>query len=244
MYSLKTSALALLFFLVGTNPAFAQFQKTALVIIDMQNYFINSNSSHEKWNNIKTARDTLNAQIKSIEYAKSKGIPIVFIEYEVGLGEDGTKDELKKEVGQYKDAVYFKKTTDGMFDNDNKYKSQILQYLDSKNIKNLLIEGSDGGECVKQSILGALDENFNVVAINEAIVEFHAYSDKDFVAPYYYDTSKIQGHLAGSFIQSFKIENAFMKLNFAPRIYCENPILNSLPMITGPHSALKQALGR
>lgn len=157
-------------------------EKSALIIIDMQPYFVTRGGKEDAPENKKKVEEVLNEQVQAINRAKEAGIPIVLIEYShesLQFGE--TNSVLKGAVGNYKETQVMKKNTDGMFDNYNKYREELVGYLQKKKIGTLLITGANGGACVERSIRGALDNNCDVVALNKGIADFNY---KDFIYPY------------------------------------------------------------
>lgn len=180
-------------------------RKDALVIIDMQPYFAMKLGKHGEEENSKKLKEIIKAQKEAIKAAKVAKIPIIFIEYDIklqpmfmgmhapikpGLAQlnspqlmkgGPTHAELTEEAKGYKDVVYIKKTTDGMFNSYNSGKQELVDYLAGKNIGNLIIMGANGGECVKKSINGALNENYSVIAYSKGIADFN---HEEFLYPY------------------------------------------------------------
>ncbi len=152
--------------------------KDALIIIDMQSYFITRGGNQDTVENKRKVQEITQVQIAAIKVAIKSQIPIVFLEYE-GFGE--TNQDLKKAIGEYEEVKYLLKDTDGMFDDSNRHKSKLVEYLNSKEIGNLIITGANGGACVQQSIEGSLKNNFNVMALNTGIADFNY---KEFIYPY------------------------------------------------------------
>ena len=73
------------------------------------------------------------------------------------------------------------KNQDGMLDDYNQSKAELLSYLKSNHIKNLIVTGANGGACVHESISGALTNKFNVVAVTDGIADFNY---EKFIYPY------------------------------------------------------------
>jgi len=154
----------------------------ALVIIDMQPYFATRAGNDQKDKNKIKVLKIINKQIAAIREAKKAKIPIVLIEYEYGSSCCGkTNRKLRNEVKFYKKFKTIKKNTDGMFSSSNKYKQKLTDYLEDNHIGSLIILGANGGACVKQSIKGSLEENYNVIAYNKGIADFNY---RDFIYPY------------------------------------------------------------
>jgi len=142
---LKNLIFCLVVFCVGTIVpvyGFTPGEHTALVIIDMQPVFISRGGHAEDSENQEKVQSVLRAQIKSIKRAEAAHIPIIFIEYE---GEGETTDALKNEIKTYENVAFFKKSEDGMFDNNNSHKPELVKYLANRNIQTLIITGANGG---------------------------------------------------------------------------------------------------
>lgn len=156
---------------------------TALFVIDMQPYFAEMNGVHEMFGNDTKLANAIQSQIEAIRFARKSGIPIVFIEYECD-GCDAINAALMNAVEGYDEYKVFKKSSDGVFDDDNKYKAELLEHLDSLNIDNIIITGANGGACVKDSILGAINYGYDVLALNPAIADFNF---MNFITPYSFE---------------------------------------------------------
>jgi len=153
--------------------------KTALVVIDMQPKFVTRGGNDQTPENKAKVEQIITAQTAAIKYARRSNIPIVFLEYEGDYGD--TNNALKTAVANYKEVKFFKKSSDGMFEDYNKYKKDLVDYLAQKKVGTLVITGANGGACVLQSITGALDGNCSVIAFNKGIADFNY---KDFIYPY------------------------------------------------------------
>lgn len=152
--------------------------KYALVIIDMQPQFVTRGGNDKVPANEKKVEEIIGNQKKLIEFAKSQKIPIVVIEYK-RFGP--TNLELLKALSDYDDVKKIEKNTDGFFDTMNSSKKEVSEYLKEKEIGNLIITGANGGACVEQSILGSLENNYNVIAYSKGIADFNY---KEFIFPY------------------------------------------------------------
>jgi nicotinamidase-related amidase len=155
--------------------------KSALVVIDMQDYFATRRGYQEDPKNIAKLKAVLKAQTNAISVAKVKGIPIVFVEYKSRLFSDygETNPQLRRAASGYESTMVFKKSTDGMF--DDKKSTVLKQFFQKNDVDTLIVCGANGGACVKSSIRGALIEGYNVIAYNKAIADFNYES---FVHPY------------------------------------------------------------
>lgn len=153
---------------------------SALVIIDMQPFFANRVGQRNDPENESKIEKVISTQIETINKAKEANIPIVFIEYDCSVC-GSTDRRLRSTVADYKNARFFKKDTDGMLETSNKYRKELVDFLNKNAIGKLIITGANGGACVRQSISGALENNCSVVALNSAIVDFNY---KQFIYPY------------------------------------------------------------
>lgn len=158
----------------------------ALVIIDMQEGFVTRGGVSNFPENKVKVNTVLKEQVAAIKEAKEAGIPIVFIEYK---NFEPTNSGLIDAAKGHKEVVVFTKDSDGMFDNGNSFKKELIDYLKKKQIGTLIITGANGGACVKSSIRGSLKGNCNVVAYSRGIADFNYH---DFIWPYagYYKNIK------------------------------------------------------
>lgn len=154
---------------------------TALIVIDMQPYFVERGGNQNEPENVRKVNEILANQVQMIQAAKQSGTPIVFVEYE-GYGD--TNSVLREAAAGYDNIKFITKNTDGMFDPYNNKRDELGEYLRSKEVGNLIITGANGGACVEQSIAGALENNYNVQAYNNGIADFNY---KDFIFPYTYN---------------------------------------------------------
>jgi len=163
--------------------SFGESSHRALVVIDMQPYFITRGGNAGTLANKKKVEEILRVQTEAILEAKRTNTPIIFLEY---LSEGTTNAKLKDAAKGAKDVVYFVKSTDGMLDEGNINRKALLDYINRNKINTLIITGANGGACVKASITGALDNNLSVIAYDEAIADFNY---QDFLYPYknYYE---------------------------------------------------------
>ncbi len=162
----------LIFFIFSVYAVLADVLKdqTALIVIDMQPGFVTRNPHNEKVENYKLVQQVIKEQQTAIEYAKSIGLPIVFIEY---ANYFDTTSELKNLVENYGNKKFITKSTDGMFDPFNTGLSVLKKHLDEKGIKTLIITGANGGACVLESIKGAVLRNYNVLTYTKGIADFN-----------------------------------------------------------------------
>lgn len=156
---------------------------TALVVIDMQPYFVERGGNQNEKENLRKTNQVLTNQVQLIQLAKQTGTPIVFVEYE-NYGD--TNSDLRQAAKGYENIKFITKSADGIFDPYNNKRDELGEYLRSKEIGNLIITGANGGACVEQSISGALENNYNVLAYGQGIADFNY---KDFIFPYTYNNT-------------------------------------------------------
>ena len=170
---------------IAVSTAIAGGEGTALVIIDMQPRFVTRNRNHGTDENQAKVDQIIDSQVVAIQKAKELGLPIVVVEYE-NYGD--TNAALKKAIGDYKRVRYFQKDRDGMFDPRNSFRGPLMEHLKEQDIGTLLITGANGGACVKRSIRGALENDYQVIAYAEGIADFNF---KEFIYPYKYKKDQI-----------------------------------------------------
>lgn len=150
----------------------------ALVIIDMQEPFATRGGAAEAGDNPRKLRDIEARQLEMIRLARSRNMPIVFIEYE-DFGD--TNRPLRNAVRNYPNARTFTKNEDGMFDSSHADRARMSEFLQQNQVGNLIITGANGGACVRSSIEGALRNNYNVLAYSQGIADFNY---QEFIYPY------------------------------------------------------------
>ena len=156
--------------------------KAALIVIDMQPFFVKRGGYDSTTENSKKIEAILKDQVATIDAAKNAKIPIVFIEYECDVC-GNTNPVLTEAATGYEKVKYIKKNSDGIFDEDNKYRQDLVKYLMENEIQNLIVTGANGGSCVEESIEGALENNYSVIAISSGIADFNY---KEYIYPYKY----------------------------------------------------------
>lgn len=152
---------------------------TALVVIDMQPFFVTRGKVHDNLTNKEKVEKLIAKQLEAINVAMQARIPIIFIEYyDVN---SNTNEILKDAIKNYNQAHFIQKDADGMLDAKNPFREDLIDFLKYSKIKTLIITGANGNACVKRSIIGALNNNCNVVAYSEGIADFNY---DEFIYPY------------------------------------------------------------
>ncbi len=177
----KSFFLFLLFAFLSPLSAYSEKGNYALVIIDMQRYFITRSGFDQDPKNQEKIKKVIEAQIQAIKLAKRANVPIIFIEYEHEEVKDKTEAALKEAASGYEKVKYMSKTTDGMLDGYNIHGKELAQYLKDNDINTLIVAGANGGACVQFSIDGALSKNYSVIALSKGIADFNY---QEFIYPY------------------------------------------------------------
>lgn len=179
-------------------------QGTALIVIDMQRYFLTRGGHEKTEHNVLKTQRVQRAQLAAIRQARASRMPIVFLEYK-DCGE--TNSELKDAVRDYRNTRFIIKDTDGMFADGNIGKAELIDHLRGQNIGRLLIAGANGGACVEASIRGAVDGGCGVVALTDAIADFNY---ADFIQPYRGHYSAISSSCAScTFHEASIVQDSF-----------------------------------
>jgi nicotinamidase-related amidase len=174
-----------LFLLFAVLPGLARAENTALVIIDMQPYFVSQLGFQDLPGNKEKLQQVLAKQVELIRMAKAERLPIATIEYD-DCGP--TCATLTKEIGEYPLHRNFTKTTDGMFHKFSVMGPRLKKFLDENKVTKLLVAGANGGACVKCSIEGALEKGYRVVADSQGIADF---GSQKFIHPYRYSAGTL-----------------------------------------------------
>lgn len=178
---MKIKSLFTTLLLILSFSLWAQVGKSALIVIDMQPYFVERGGNDKDLENAKKVADILAEQERMILQARAANIPVIFIEYEwPGYAFGVTNERLSAAAKDYDQASVVKKATDGMFD-DSKAKEQLNKLLAEKGINHLYITGANGGACVEQSIRGALRNNYSVTSVSQGVADFNY---PEFIYPY------------------------------------------------------------
>lgn len=159
----------------------ASFSNSALVIIDMQPFYVKRGVNADSAKNKAKLNKLLQAQVEAIQAAKKAGIPIIVFEApkDAVLALNGTNEDamtakpLTEAIGDYPSQKHFIKNANGIFFDYNQDVAAFKEYLRAKKIGNLIVTGANGAACVAQSIRGALQNNCNVVAYSNGIADFN-----------------------------------------------------------------------
>jgi nicotinamidase-related amidase len=201
------SIIVFLLSLIIQNDCHANEPNPALIVVDMQTFFMDRGVISKKKSNQDKVKEIMREQVRVIKEAKRNNIPIVFIEYE---NYGNTSKKLLRVAGKGKNIKIFQKDSDGVFDEQNSKIKEIETYLLSLNIDTLIITGANGGACIKATIEGALNKNFDVIAYDKAIADFNF---PEFIYPYDKYLKDLIHHNCKEckFTETMEIEKVFNK---------------------------------
>lgn len=160
---------------------------TALIVIDFQPEMWVRTKQHEKEGNVEKLEKMKAAVLKTIELAKEENLPIVLIKFK---DHGPIYSEVLKSLEGYPHAKTILKDSDGIFESDglmtkkNSFKEETLDYLNDKKIKNLVMIGANGWACVRSSVKGAMEHNYNTIVFDRAVADFNS---DNFKYPYVSD---------------------------------------------------------
>lgn len=148
------------------------------MIIDMQPFFAKRGGNHSEGVNPDKLKAVIQEQRKLIDAAKSRGIPILLVQY-AGIGR--TSPELTQRMKGYPKLKLITKNTDGLFDPKNKSIKQVKDQLEAWKTDELIIAGANGGACVEKTIQGALREKYKVAKYVPGVADFN---EQNFIYPF------------------------------------------------------------
>jgi len=160
---------------------------TALVVIDFQPEMWTRTGQHKKEGNVEKLKQMKAAVLQSIEMAKKEKLPIILVQFE---NSGPVYSEVTDALKGYPNGKTIFKDSDGIFESDglmtkkNSYKEDFIQHLKKEKIKNLVMIGANGWACVRSSMKGALENNYNVIAFDKATADFNS---DNFKYPYVND---------------------------------------------------------
>lgn len=120
---------------------------TAVVLIDMQEYYVKNLLEEEK-------KLILSAQKRLLSLCTEHDIPLIVLEYE-NRGE--TIQELSEFFRKIKDVEIIKKKNDDGF-----RETQLNEFLKTLGVKNLILTGINASWCVRSTARSALHLGFNI----------------------------------------------------------------------------------
>lgn len=174
MDTLKISGAVLISIIIQTAVAFADNinspfsnpERTALVIIDMQERFVTRGGAQDDGDNPKKVENMVWRQGLLINIAKEHHLPILIAEYKnYGPTNSALMDALKG----YDKVAVIQKTTDGLFDDENISRLQAQDQLTAWGVSDLVVSGANGGACVRETIRSALYQSDDPDDVNPVL---------------------------------------------------------------------------
>lgn len=154
---------------IEESACLRSYENTAVMIVDMQVGFglkPRKDEDFDPWLN-----KLLSEQENLIKIAIRKGAPIVVVKYECEDRCGPLVPRIEKAIKGYKNLTIVRKSTDGLFDKGNIFKSEILNFIKLNRIGMIAVAGVNGTGCVGKTILGAMKNNCSVLAIKPAIAD-------------------------------------------------------------------------
>jgi nicotinamidase-related amidase len=144
---------------------------TAVVLVDMQMRFLDMWSSVNKSHGaddsrakmalrMQSASDLMHTQASLLEWAKKRKYPVLVFEYN---GQGSTVYSLKKIIDGFPNHFYVVKHADGGFEGSPPPSPDPEEILKRLGVHRLIVTGTNGHHCVKDTVVQALDRGFQVV---------------------------------------------------------------------------------
>ena len=156
----------------GVPIAFSKIEMPALLIIDVQESTTGEVASNESLiNQADTLISEINKLIATCEYSN---VPVIFITHEItnplinfldnssARGSMGT--EIDKRLNASDHPHFFKRKLDAFSNSD--FESFLLE----NKINTLYISGLDAKYCINNTVLGALNREYNVILLTNTII--------------------------------------------------------------------------
>jgi len=129
-------------------------EKTALMIVDMQDPFMNAISKQE-------LKREIPHYLELIEYAKKENMPVFVLEYS---WTGPTTEVIKEKLRELEDVTYLIKESNSGFRT-----TDLEERLKEKGIKNIIMSGAYASACVIETSFDAIDKGFNLITSKEII---------------------------------------------------------------------------
>ncbi len=172
---------------VADEPKKVDLGKPALVVIDVANDVCHEKGALAKMGVWKYGQEhgTFDNIARAMELAEKKDIPVirVWLEYQKGapdIPERGFFYLAKKQGDPLIEHTWGAEPLEGLESKEGQiqvikrrfnsfYNTDLKKYLDSMNIDTLLITGVSCHMCVNGTIVGAVDNDYKVIALHDAI---------------------------------------------------------------------------
>lgn len=141
-------------YFVRSDDIFKGNNGLAVILVDMQQYFINDLKCHEE-------QRVIPNQIAVIKQCAKNNIPVIVLEY-CNCGK--TIPVLAAELKKLKNPRFIRKSEDNGFDG-----TRLNRVLKKIKAKRLFFMGINAGACVKETVQNALELSFEVIISNDVI---------------------------------------------------------------------------
>jgi len=142
-------------------------RETALIIVDMQNYFAHPNGTAFRDYEgaiIQNPHEIIFPIQRLIEHAQKMESPVIFLFSMLNYYIDDWDNQIIKEFSPHKEGLVISKEKDDGFSNP------VLDlYLKEKDVKNVIICGLLSNCCVKETALGAQEKGYRVYIATDAV---------------------------------------------------------------------------
>lgn len=165
-------------------------ENTAVLVVDMQKAFVDSNASFGKMGvDISPLREAIPGSVRLANFARSVGVPVIFTRYVYSpgmvdfgpirghmakervatnsLGHGTEEIEVIDELGVRPDEVVIDKSRPSSF-----YGTRLEPVLSGMGIRNLVICGVTTNICVETTARDAGQRDFGTYVVRDAVAEF------------------------------------------------------------------------
>ncbi len=149
-----------------THEESVSSKKLAVLLIDMQDFFLKEVSEEEK-------KSEIPYQLEVLDYCKDNNIPVFVLEY-LECGE--TTRILKEKVDSLPVKEYVTKSR-----NDGFFKTNLETKLRSYGIESILLIGVNASGCVKETAEGAIRAGFKIMTSKDLIADPEWYVTEEFI---------------------------------------------------------------
>lgn len=175
------------------------YGNTALVLIDMQSYFVTRGGQYLDETNKEKFSDLISHQAEAMKEAMKFNLPILIVEFDINKNYKVVveKDSLKRKlftrksrktnkrllsvIKDYNNVKLIRKSNNGMLSSYNTL-INITGFFKLNDVTNLIIMGANGGACVRASIQDVIGlGDYVVYAYSKGIADFNS---KEFIYPY------------------------------------------------------------
>lgn len=134
-------------------------KNTALVIVDMQNFFLKNSIN-------KDVDSVINNQRKVIDFFNKNNSPIVFLEYQDEKNSRGCVLPVLSKKAKNKYTI--KKLSNGGFTN-----TDLNKILKDLKIKKIVLVGINANGCVQDTAIGAIRRGYEIISSEDLMANIY-----------------------------------------------------------------------